>query len=79
MTMRIIFGCLLVVFLATSALGYGGDTHYYLRFAEALETCFSWDEAHLIASAEYLVDKNRTTTAEKHALKSRRPHAVATA
>ncbi len=46
-------------------LGYGGDTHYYLRFASALETCFNWDEAHLIASADYMLDKNRATTAEK--------------
>ena len=38
--------------------------------AEALEACFTWDEAHLIASADYLVDKNRTTTAEKQPLKT---------
>ncbi len=50
--------------------GYAGDTHYYLRFATALEACFNWDEAHLIASADYLVDKNRTTTAEKHPFKT---------
>jgi hypothetical protein len=62
-------GVLLVVFSATCALGYGGDTHYYLHFATALETCFTWDEAHVIASSDYLVDKNRTTTAEKHPLK----------
>ena len=48
------------------AHGYGGDTHYYLRYALALEACFDWDEAHLIASADYMVDKNRSTTAEKH-------------
>jgi hypothetical protein len=54
---------------ATGAWGYAGDTHYYLRFATALETCFDWDEAHLIASADFLVDKNRTTTAEKHPAK----------
>jgi hypothetical protein len=54
--------CLL---LPAPVLGYGGDTHYYLRFASALEACFDWDEAHLIASADYLVDKNRSTTAEK--------------
>ncbi len=54
---------------APRAWAYGGDTHYYLRFASALDTCFDWDEAHLIASADYLVDKNRTTTAEKHPLK----------
>ena len=39
------------------------------HFATALEACFDWDEAHLIASADYLVDKNRTTTAEKHPFK----------
>jgi hypothetical protein len=69
MALRRILGLLLVLFSVTSVLGYGGDTHYYLRFATALETCFTWDEAHLIASADYLVDKNRTTTAEKHPLK----------
>ena len=52
------------------ALSYGGDTHYYLRFLSALETCFTWDEAHLLASADYLVDKNRTTTAEKQPFKT---------
>ena len=35
---------------APALLAYGGDTHYYLRFATALETCFDWDEAHLIAA-----------------------------
>ena len=56
---------------APSRVGaYGGDTHYYLRFAKALEACFTWDEAHLIASADYLVDKNRTTTAEKQPFKT---------
>jgi hypothetical protein len=53
----------------TQAAGYGGDTHYYLRFASALETCYDWDEAHVIASADYLLDKNSTTTAEKHPVK----------
>jgi hypothetical protein len=51
--------------MPTLLVAYGGDTHYYLRFATGLETCFNWDEAHLIASADYLLDKNRTTTAEK--------------
>ena len=62
-----------VLFMASapSRVGaYGGDTHYYLRFAKALEACFTWDEAHLIASADYLVDKNRTTTAEKQPFKT---------
>jgi hypothetical protein len=69
MKTRRIFGLFLIAFSVTGVLGYGGDTHYYLRFAKALETCFSWDEAHLIASSDYLVDKNRTTTAEKHPFK----------
>ena len=54
---------------ANPAYAYAGDSHYYLRFAFALEACFDWDEAHLIASADYLVDKNQTTTAEKHPFK----------
>ena len=60
----------LLIFLCVPPVsGYGGDTHYYLHFAAALDTCFDWDEAHLIASADYLLDKNRTTTAEKHPFK----------
>ncbi|MCZ6779050.1 MAG: hypothetical protein O7F16_08775, partial [Acidobacteria bacterium] len=55
--------------VSSEARGYGGDTHYYLRFATALEVCFTWDEAHLIASADYMLDKNRATTAEKHPFK----------
>ena len=62
---RYLLAAFLVAPGASAALAYGGDTHYYLRFASALETCFTWGEAHLIASADYLVDKNRTTTAEK--------------
>jgi hypothetical protein len=61
---------LLLFFLPTLPRGYSGDTHYYLTFATALGACFDWDEAHLIASANYLVDKNRTTTAEKHPFKT---------
>ncbi len=58
----------LLMVTSTQAFGYGGDTHYYLHFGIALEACFDWDEAHLIASANYLIDKNRTTTSEKHPL-----------
>jgi hypothetical protein len=68
--MTIFLSVLFLVLVASPpASAYGGDTHYYMRFAIALETCFDWDEAHLIASADYLVDKNRATTAEKHPLK----------
>ena len=66
----VLVGAVLVGCAATSeARAYAGDTHYYLRYASALLTCFDWDEAHLIASSDYLVDKNRTTTAEKHPFK----------
>lgn len=56
---------------STRAFGYGGDTHYYLHFALGLEACYDWDEAHLIASADYLVDKNRVTSAEWHPFSKR--------
>jgi len=60
----------LLVVIPSVALGYSGDTHYYLAYASALVACFDWDEAHVIASANYLLDKNRTTTAEKHPFKT---------
>ena len=69
MFMRPIVLALSLAAWATGAWGYAGDTHYYLTFGMALETCFDWDEAHLLASADFLVDKNRTTTAEKHPVK----------
>lgn len=40
------------------------DTHYYLTFGLALSTCFAWDEAHLIASANLMIDQNESTVAE---------------
>lgn len=40
------------------------DTHFYLRFALALSTCFEWDEAHLIASGDIGMDENSTVSAE---------------
>lgn len=70
MNMKRAFFCILATALSLpSVWGYAGDTHYYLRFASALEACFSWDEAHLIASADLMLDKNRTTVAEKHPFK----------
>ncbi|MBG7606166.1 MAG: hypothetical protein IZT58_16305, partial [Actinobacteria bacterium] len=47
------------------------DTHYYLTFALSLSTCFDWDEAHIIASADWMTDNNRTTVAEMNPLKKR--------
>jgi hypothetical protein len=60
----------LILMVPSLAHGYSGDVHYYLTFATSLAACFDWDEAHLIASANYLVDKNRATTAEKHPLQT---------
>jgi endonuclease/exonuclease/phosphatase family metal-dependent hydrolase len=48
--------------------GWVKDTHYHLTFAAALATCFDWEEAHLIASADYMVDRNKTTKAESNPL-----------
>jgi hypothetical protein len=43
---------------------YTRETHYYLRFALSLATCFDWDEAHLIASGDWMMDGNLSTHAE---------------
>lgn len=40
------------------------DTHYYATFALALTSCFDWREAHLVASADVMVDGSRGTVAE---------------
>jgi hypothetical protein len=47
------------------------DTHYYLTFALSMSTCFDWDEAHIIASADWMTDNNRTTAAEMTPLRKR--------
>ena len=50
---------------------YERDTHYYMRFALSLATCFNWDEARIIASGDWGMDENRTTGAEKNPLQTR--------
>lgn len=40
-----------------------------LRFGLSLWTCFDWDEAHLIASADWMLDGNKSTHAEMHPIK----------
>ena len=47
------------------------DSHYYLTFGLALGTCFDWDEAHIIASGNFMLDRNKTTKAEANFLKVR--------
>jgi hypothetical protein len=50
---------------------YSIDTHYYLRFALAMSTCFDWHEAHLIASADWGMDENASTHAEMNPVQVR--------
>jgi len=57
---------LILLALPVAAGAYAGDTHYYVRFASALLAGFEWDEAHLIASADLMIDRNRATHAEKN-------------
>ena len=51
-------------------LAFERDTHYYLRFALSLATCFNWQEAHIISSADWGMDENLSTSAEKNPLKT---------
>ncbi len=60
----------LIAFRAESG-AFEIDSHYYLTFAFALGTCFDWDEAHLIASGDHMVDQNRTTVGEMNPLRTR--------
>jgi endonuclease/exonuclease/phosphatase family metal-dependent hydrolase len=48
------------------------DTHYYFTFGAALSTCFDWDEAHLIASAAVMIDRNKETKAESDPIGKRK-------
>jgi hypothetical protein len=51
--------------------GFELDSHYYLRFGLSLATCFDWDEAHLIASGDWGMDENGSTTAEMNPVQTR--------
>ena len=54
----------LVLAVPSLASAYERDSHYYLRFALSLSTCFDWEESHLIASGDWGMDENRVTHAE---------------
>jgi hypothetical protein len=66
---------MVVVLAITTAPGdldaFERDTHYYLTFALSLSTCFDWDDAHIVASADWMMDGNRTTVAEMNPLRKR--------
>lgn len=53
-----------VVGSAVTTSAFERDTHYYATYALALTTCFDWEEAHLIASADVMIDGSRGTVAE---------------
>ncbi|MFQ5656645.1 MAG: hypothetical protein ACE5G5_03830 [Candidatus Methylomirabilales bacterium] len=63
-TCRILLSTVVVIALSAESGAFETDTHYYLTFALALHSCFDWDEAHLIASGNAMVDENKTTVAE---------------
>ena len=65
-TRHLFLAAVVLAALSPQCFAYSGDSHYYLRFAMALETCYTWDEAHLIASGDWMLDQNRTTVAEMH-------------
>ena len=68
---RQLFGVLAVFLLPVTGFGYALDSHYQLRFGLSLATCFNWDEAHLIASADWNLDANGTTHAEMQPFQKR--------
>lgn len=70
-TWRILLITVALVALRAESSAFEIDSHYYLTFALALGTCFDWDEAHLIASGDVMVDQNRTTVAETNPLRRR--------
>jgi hypothetical protein len=71
-----VFTVILIVFTGVLLAPHPGraferDTHYYMSFALSLSTCYDWDEAHIIASADWMTDGNRTTVAEMNPVKKR--------
>lgn len=59
---------IVLLLLPPTASAYNMDSHYYLRYALSLTTCFDWEEAHVIASGDWGLDENGTTHAEMHPL-----------
>jgi len=61
---RALISLALVLAVPSLALAYERDSHYFLRYALSLSTCFDWEESHLIASGDWGMDENRVTHAE---------------
>jgi hypothetical protein len=64
LTFRVLLIALLLIAFSAEVDAFEKDTHYLLTFGLSLGTCFDWNEAHLIASADYMLDANRTTVGE---------------
>ena len=62
----LVLACLLIgsICAPPAAQAYTRETHYYLRFGLALAACFDFDESHLIASGDWMMDGNLSTHAE---------------
>ncbi len=60
-------------------LAWEKDSHYYLKFALAVRiSCFNWDEAHKIASADLATDTNDSTKAGFLSSNNKKWHAFGT-
>lgn len=68
---RLLAACTLLILVPGISAGFEMDSHYYLRFGLSLATCFNWDEAHLIASGDWGMDENGSTTAEMNPVQTR--------
>jgi len=66
---RIFLVSIVALAFAANSGAFVRDTHYYLTFGLALATCFDWEEARLIASADVMTDQNKTTKAENSLIK----------
>ncbi len=71
MRLRTLIGIALVLAVPSLAQGYERDSHYFLRFALSLATCFDWEESHLIASGDWGMDENGSTHAEMNPVQTR--------
>jgi hypothetical protein len=72
---RVLVASLFMLVLVGDSSGFELDTHYYLTFGIALGTCFDWGEAHVIASADQMIDDNKTTVAETSLVRKKKKKA----
>jgi hypothetical protein len=73
--LQILIVLIVIMFISADSGAFVYDTHYYLTYGAALFTCFDWDEAHIIASADVMIDRNKTTRAEMSLTKKKNKRA----